>query len=240
MRADLSAHLLAEQVRTLDVLELGRVHAGWTGPVVIRTLDDRGRPLGTLAAARLRLEASRTGHAVTLVLEEGQERVGGRVVPFAASPDGGDRAVGTRRIHLPGADPGPWIAAFPELFDPDALVTIPDDGRHDRLALRLTIDALLRGSTSAGHWRLRELGGVVDGDLMGVQLVELDARGSELRRLFADRARVQVSGGSIVLVLSDGVVARGGSKAPFLSGVYRVYLPGADPGRWREAGVPGI
>ena len=52
--------------------------------------------------------------------------------------------------------------------------------------------------------------------------------------------RVRRTGGSLELVLSDGVQVRGGRKAPFLQGVYRVFLPDADAAAWEAAGVPGL
>lgn len=240
IRLDLRAHLLAEQVLNLDVLEVGVLHEGWIGPVVIRTLDERGRAVGTLAADRLRLEASRSGHVLTIVLEEGLERVGGRKIPFGPpTTEGGDRG-GVRRLHLSGVDPKPWIDSFPELFDGDVLLETPHDGSVEPLQLRFVIDGLLQNESSGGRWRLRQLGGVLDGELRDVQLVELDRSGTVLRRLFADRMRVRRTGGSLELVLSDGVQVRGGRKAPFLQGVYRVFLPDADAAAWEAAGVPGL
>lgn len=240
IRADLQAHLLAEQVLSLDVLEIGVLHEGWIGPVVIRTLDDRGRPLGTLAAERLRLEASRSGHAVTIVLEEGLERIAGQKIPFGPPTEEGADRGGIRRLYLTGVDPRPWIESFPELFDADVLIETPHDGSVNPLELRVAIDALLRGESSAGTWRLRELGGVLEGELREVQLVELDRSGTVLRRLFADRLRVRRAGGGLELVLRDGVQIRGGRKAPFLQGIYRVFLPDADADAWVRAGVPGL
>jgi len=240
LRTELRANLIAEQVLALDVLEVGRVHAGWVGPVVLRTLDDRGRPTGALAAERLRLEASRSGHALTLVLEEGYERVAGRKIPFGPPSEPGGERGGVRRIHLPGVDPRPWIETFPQLFDGATLHEVPDDGRHDLLALRVAIDALLRAETETGHWRLHDLGGVVGPDLFDVQLAELDRSGNVLRRLLADRMAVRRAGEGLELVLRDGVQVRDGRKAPFLQGLYRVYLPGADPLEWKAAGVPGL
>lgn len=240
IRVDLQAHLLAEQVLSLDVLEVGVLHDGWIGPVVIRTLDERGRPLGTLAAERLRLEASRSGHALTIVLEEGLERIAGQKIPFGPPTEEGSDRGGIRRLNLAGVDPRPWIESFPELFDPDVLIETPHDGSVDPLELRIAVDALLRGESSAGTWRLRELGGVLDGELRDVQLVELDRTGTVLRRLFADGLRVRRAGAGLELVLRDGVQIRGGRKAPFLQGIYRVFLPDANPETWARAAVPGL
>lgn len=79
----LRALLLVEQVAGLELLEAGHLAGGATGPVVFRTLDDRGVPLGALCAQRLRLEASYAARTVVLVLEDGYERRGEARTPFA-------------------------------------------------------------------------------------------------------------------------------------------------------------
>ena len=73
-----------------------------------------------------------------------------------------------------------------------------------------------------------------------VELVEVDRDSKPLRTLFADHMRAQPSGRGIALVLHDGVHVRHGIKAPFLEGVYRIFLPDADADAWREAGIPGL
>lgn len=78
----LRALLLVEQVAGLELLETGHLSGGATGPVVFRTLDDRGVPLGALCAARLRLEASLSARTLVLVLEDGYERRGDARTPF--------------------------------------------------------------------------------------------------------------------------------------------------------------
>jgi hypothetical protein len=78
----LSSLFTAERVLSLDLMETGTLKDGATGPVVVRTLDEIGRPTGTLCAARLRLEASRTARTLTLVLEDGYERRGTTKIPF--------------------------------------------------------------------------------------------------------------------------------------------------------------
>lgn len=237
---DLNSLLIAEQVLALDVLEVGRVHDGWTGPVVVRLLDDRGRPTGSLAADRLRLELSRSGRSVTLVFENGHERHRGLAVPFGTPTEPGSDRGGLRRIYLPGVDPEPWIERMPELVDTNALVDTPDDGLWNPIELRLVLDQLLRADTSSGHWRQAEVGGVVGGVLQDVQLLELDQDGRELRRLFADSMRIIVRGRGVELRLEDGVQVRKARTAPFLDGVYRLYLPRAKADRWRAAGLPGL
>ena len=59
----LGSLLVVERVEGLQLLESGHLGAGWTGPVVFRVIDERGRGVGTLAADRLRLEGSRTGRS---------------------------------------------------------------------------------------------------------------------------------------------------------------------------------
>lgn len=239
-RNDLNALLIAEHVFALDVIELGSVHDGWAGPVVVRELDDRGRMVGTLAADRLRLEASRAGRSVTLVFEVGWQSRGGLRTPFGPpATEGGERG-GSRRVQLPGVDPAPWIEALPELLRPEDLLPTPDDGRWNLVELRLLLDERLRLDSPAGRWRLVALGGVVGGDLLDVHLAELGASGRVERRLFADTLRVRPRGAGLELTLRDGVIERDGQKAPFLQGRYRLYLPDADPEVWRGTGVPGL
>ncbi len=237
---DLNSLLIAEQVLGLDVLEVGRVHDGWTGPVVVRLLDDRGRPTGSLAADRLRLELSRSGRSVTLIFEDGHETHMGQSVPFGPPSEAGSDRGGQRRMQLPGVDPEPWIELMPELVDTVVLVHTPDDGLWNPIELRLALDQLLRADTSSGHWRLAVVGGVVGGVLQDVQLLELDRNGRELRRLFADRMRIVIRGKGVELRLEDGVQVRAARTAPFLDGIYRLYLPRAKVAAWRAAGLPGL
>ena len=237
---DLNALLLSEHVFALDFLELGALHDGWAGPVVVRELDDRGRMVGTIAADRLRLEASRAGRSMTLVFEVGWRSRGGVRTPFGPpEEDGGERG-GSLRIPLPGVDPAPWIETLPQLLGDEDLLPPSDDGRWNLVELRLTLDQRLRLDSPGGQWRLVALGGVVGGDIHDVQLAERDRQGHILRRLFADTLEVRRRGEGVELLLLDGVVERGGEKAPFLEGRMRIFLPDADPERWREAGVPGL
>lgn len=240
MLAALRVLLAAEQVPGLDVLELGVPHEhlgrGVVGPVVARLVDDRGRLVGGLAAPRLWLEASRAARSITLVFEDGYETRGGARTEFELV--GGRRL---RRWFLPSVDPAPWIEALPELVDPASARGSLDDGRYDVVALRRDLDTLLRDAAAPGGagWRLRALGGVLGDTLCDVQLVEYAASGAVERRLFADRAEVELDGPTVRLVLREGTQERAGRIAPFLDGRYVVVLPHADVAQWRAAGLPG-
>lgn len=87
LRASLRALLIAEQVSGLELLESGHLADGAIGPVVLRMRDDAGRTVGTLCAERMHLEASLSARSVTLVLEDGYERIGGERIPFPAAND---------------------------------------------------------------------------------------------------------------------------------------------------------
>ncbi|MCP3920067.1 MAG: hypothetical protein GY711_31460 [bacterium] len=237
---NLRALTVAEQVRALDFLEIGRVHDGATGPIVVRLLDDWGRPMGTMAAERLRLEVSRAGRTVTLIFEEGFESHGGVATPFGPPSRPNSKRGGVRRIDLPGVDPGPWIEAFPELIDPEAEEPVVDDGKWDRALVRMRLNDLLRTDTTSGHWRLRALGGVVAGVLRDVHLVQLSDAGRITRRVFADHMRIEKHEKGILMRLEEGVQERAGRTAPFLEGRYRVYLPRARAEDWVAAGLPGL
>ena len=239
---ELNALLVSEQVLSMDVLEVGRIHEGWCGPVVVRLLDERGRPVGLLAAERLRLEVSRAGFGVTLVFEEGYERHAGVKISFGPVEEGGSERTGVRRIHLPDLNPEPWVEAVPELVSAQDLLTSQDDGLWDLRRLRQRLDGLLRAAgTVLGGWRLVDLGGVVDAELRDVQLLERDGEGREVRRIFADRLVIESEpGGGMSLDLEGGIQIRHGRRAPFLGGHYRIFLPGAQPGAWRAKNLPGL
>jgi hypothetical protein len=239
-RQHLNALLIAEHIFSLNVLELGRVHEGWAGPVVVRLLDDRGRLTGTLAADRLRLEASRAGRSMALVLEIGWESRAGLRVPFGPPEQAGSDRGGLRRIHFPGVDPGPWIEFLPELLNSEDLAPTPDDGRWNLIELRLTLDERLRNDSPEGRWRAVRVGGVRGGTMFDVHLADVDRRGRVVRRLFADSMAVRTRGRGLELVLEDGVVERDGAKAPFLDGRFRLFLPDARSEVWKAAGVPGL
>jgi len=246
IRRDLRALLISERVQGMDVLEVGRVANGATGPIVVRLLDDRGRPTGTLACERLRLECSRAARSVSLVFEEGYERYGDQILMFgvpegladAAAGATSTRRTGVHRIDLPHVDPQPWIDRLPELFDPADLVPLPDDGRWDRVLVMAELNELLEATTRGGRWRLRELGGVVGDELREVHLVQVDGAGHPIQRIFADRLRIEAEGTGILLMLRDGVSERDGRRAPFLDGRYRVFLPAAPMAVWGQAKIP--
>ena len=226
-----------EEVRGLDLLEAGRVGEGFTGPVVFRVLDDRGRLAGSLAAERLFLEASRAGRTVTLVLQGGHESRGGARYPFHE---------GVRRILLPHVDPEPWIEALPELFPGAEREPIADDGLWDRAQVRSALNQLLRQDAAGGYYELRALGGVVDGVLRDVQLLDYDRDGRLQRRLFADRMSLaalqpdEPLAKGVVITLEDGISMRGDQKSGFLDGRMRLFLPRARPASWRTARLPGF
>ncbi len=241
---DLNALLVSEQVLSMDVLEVGNIEDGWCGPVVVRLLDERGRPVGLLAAERLRLEVSRAGYGVTLLFEEGFERHAGVKMPFGP-PEAGTGSdperTGLRRIHLPDLNPEPWIEALPELVHLADLSASQDDGRWNLRALRQRIDELLREGMSPSGWRMVDLGGVLGDELRDVQLLERDEKGLELRRFFADSMKLhEGEAGGVRIELRGGTQHRLGRRAPFLGDAYRIYLPNADPHQWRSAGVPGL
>ncbi|MDP6538286.1 MAG: hypothetical protein QF410_01960 [Planctomycetota bacterium] len=235
----LGSLLVAERVEGLELLESGRVGDGWTGPVVFRVIDERGRPVGTLAADRLRLEGSRTGRSLTMVFEAGYERRGGERVPFEGTLEGVERG-GTRRIVLSHVDPRPWIEALPELFSLDSVERVVDDGRWNLLLVQRALNRLLALDGSAGLYRLTKLEGVVEAVLREVTVEELDGAGRPSRVLTADRLSISADGGRVLLTLEDGVQLRDGRKLPFLEGRYRIFLPRAQPAAWSRAGLPGL
>jgi hypothetical protein len=228
-----------DQVTGFELLESGTFKDGATGPVVLRALDDRGRPVASLAAERLRLEGSRSARTVTLVLEDGFERRGLERTPFEGPVTGEGRG-GVRRVELPATDPGPWIEALPELFREEDKAPLDDDGVWDLGGVRATLNLLLREDLSAGWWKLVAFGGVRDGVLKDVQLDGLDADGRLERKLFADRLEISALEKGVKLELRDGAQMRGDEKIPFLEGRYRIFLPRASVDEWSKAGIPGI
>lgn len=245
MRATLQGLLEADGVHNYQLLTLGRLEDGHAGPVVVRLVDARGRPSGLMAAERLRLEASRAGYTVTILLEEGYEEHGGVSLPFDGATGVATRGRkprgGVRRVTLPGVNPAPWIEALPELFGVEAQGGPPDDGLWDLIAVRQEFNRLLVADPSVGRWRLAGLGGIVAGVLRDVQLVELDGAGRPLRRLFADALSLEKGGdGGLRIELTDGVQMVGGERTPFLEGRFRLILPRAEPKAWETAGLPGL
>lgn len=229
-----------ERVLGFELLESGALENGATGPVVLRVHDELGRPIGALCAERLRLEASHAARTVTLVLEDGYERLGVEKTPFPGADRSADGTHGgEKRIELAGVDPKAWVTALPELFgkttDP-----LADDGRWNLSRLRTEINLLLREDASAGYWRLADFGGVRGETLLDVMLEELDSAGRRVRTLFADRMTIDAEAKGLCLSLESGAQQKGDKKIPFLEGRFRVYLPSADVARWRARGVPGL
>jgi len=231
--------LLVEGVDSLVLLESGLVENGFIGPVVCRLVDERGRPVGSLSAERLRLEASRAGRTLTIVLEEGYERRGGEKIPFEDGEPGALRS-GTRRILLQQVDPDPWIERAPELFGPESLAPLVDDGRWHVFLVHRRLNELLESDPASGYWRISGLGGVVDDVLRTVELENLDRNGHLVRRLLADRMTIELTDKGVLLRLEDGVQLTGGRKHAFLDGRYRIFLPSADQEIWSAAGLPGL
>ncbi len=243
IRQSLRTLLMAEGVRNIDFLEVGRLQfadessngrAG-TGPVVARLLDDRGRMVGMVKADSMRLEPSRSGRTVTIVLEDGYESRQGVKLPFEN---------GERRLFLGSVNPEPWIEALPELMDDASLAPVIDDGLWDVAIIRSRIARLLTASSAAGGaaWRLVGLGGIREGKLRDVQFAEIDSvTGQVTRRLFADTGRIRArQGGGIEIGLTDGTVRRGDRAAPFLNGRFSLILPYAEVTKWRAAELPGL
>lgn len=231
--------LLLEGVDSLVLLESGLLANGFIGPVVCRLVDERGRPVGSLSAERLRLEASRAGRTLTIVFEQGYERRGGEKIPFEDGEPGLERT-GTRRILLPQVDPDPWIERAPELFGPESLAPLVDDGRWHVFLVHRRLNELLESDPASGYWRISGLGGVVDDVLRTVELENLDRNGHLIRRLLADRMKIELSDKGILLRLEDGVQQSGGRKHAFLDGRYRIFLPSAEQAIWSDAGLPGL
>jgi hypothetical protein len=221
------------------MLESGVLADGAIGPVVLRALDDGGRPVATLSARRLRLEGSRAARTVTIVLEDGFERRSGEKIPFEGPATEEGRG-GVKRIELPDIDPSPWIEQLPELFRAEDKAPLADDGLWDLGAVRAGLNLLLREDVSGGWWRLASYGGVQAGVLRDVQLDGLDAQGRLERKLFADRMQISAQERGVKIELQDGAQLRGDSKTPFLDGRYRIFLPRASVEAWRKAGIPGI
>jgi hypothetical protein len=243
---------MIEQVGGFDLLESGTLHEASTGPVVLRVLDDRGRPLGAIYAERMRLEGSRAARTLTIVLEDGHERRGGVRTPFPEVPQRDTSADASgiprgpsvphtaRRIVLPDVDPEPWIAALPELFAAEAKEPPPNDGLWNLEDVRAGLNVLLRQDASAGYYRVQSLSGVQGDTLREVQVDALDRDGRLERKLFADRMRCLASDRGVMIQLESGAQMRGDEKTPFQDGRYRIFLPRADIGEWQKTGVPGL
>lgn len=235
----IKAMLVTERLDSLELLTGGVLGDGFLGPVVFRTLDERGRPIGSLVAERLRLEGSRVARTVTIVLEEGYERDGTSRTPFPDTPPGVERG-GVRRILLQQTNPGPWFESCPELFDPEALEMVRDDGTWRVYLVHRALNQLLESDTGLGYFRVAGIGGIVEAELRGVEIEQLDRAGKLIKRLFADRVSIALVDRGVQMTLRDGVQVRGGRKHDFLGGRYRIFLPGADHATWTAAGIPGL
>lgn len=226
----MQALLIADSVQGLDVLELGTFQDGFTGPVVFRTLDDEGRPFGSICADRLQLEGSRAARTLTFVFSVGYQRRGEQRTPFAAP--------GVLRVELPEVDPTPWLEGIPELFANAKPRDWRDDRLYDLTRLRVALNLQLREDAASGYWRLSSLEGVVGGVLREVVLDGFGAEGQLERKLFADSLRILERPQGVVLLLESGAQIRGEVKTPFLEGRYRIILPRASSERMRAEGIP--
>lgn len=231
--------LTTERVDSLDLLEAGSLGDGWIGPVVFRILDVSGRPIGSLSADRLHLEGSRAGRTLTIVLEDGYERRGGERIPFENSAEGAERG-GVRRIFLKQTNPGPWFDILPELFGPNALSPVVDDGRWHSMMVHRRLNQLLGNDVELGYYRLSAMGGVMEDELRDVEIEHLDRSGHLIQRLFADRLSISLEQKGVLLLLRDGIQMKGGHKYDFLGGRYRIFLPDANQLEWKAAGLPGL
>ncbi len=226
-----NALLRTQSVVGFEMLEAGLEHADGWGPVVFRLLDGDGRLAGHLSAARMRLEGSKSGRSLAIVLVDGHEAAGGQRVPFEE---------GERRLVLRPVELARFAETFPQLFDPAFLAEPVDDGRWSLSLLRLRLNQLLAADVARGYHRLAWLGGVVGEEWRDVALEVRDPRGGVSRVLIADRMRVFLEGDTAVLELRDGVSERGGRRAPFLDGRLRIVLPRISREAWETAGLPGI
>ncbi|MEO6709526.1 MAG: hypothetical protein ABI054_09570 [Planctomycetota bacterium] len=227
-----------EQIRSLDLLECGDLEGNAIGPIVLRLLDGQGRFAGSLYAARLRMEASRSARSLTLVLEDGYEMRAGQRIDFELSGEGRTSA---RRIVLQEVDPKSWVDDFRELFGEKGLDLSGDDGLWDLILVKKSLNDLLKTETAGGGYRLRSVSGVQDGALLEVHLERLDEHGNVERRLFADRMNIARAASGVELTLENGVQVRGeDERVPFLDGRYRILLPAADGQVWTSAGIPGL
>lgn len=241
LRLSLETLLRLEGVGSLNPFNLGRVLRTETGdpngvgPVLMRMFDAQHRPAGVIAAERLTLEASRTGHTLTLVFEQGTHSRNGTRLPFHN---------GVHRTTLRHVDPTPFFERTPELFAGGAPPKSKDDGLWSHAKLSFELNRLLAADASADRYRLEYFDGISGTDWIDVELSVRDGEGRGLRRLFADRMRITIPAGEgqsgVRIELTDGVSIRGDEQIPFLDGRLRLLLPRADLGQWRGAQLPGL
>ncbi len=227
-----------EHVSGLDLLESGLVGDGATGPVVLRVIDERGRPLGSLYAERMRLEGSHAARTLSLILEHGWERRGGTKTAFEGGPVDMEGRGGVRRIELAHVDPTPWFEALPELFREDQREAVTQGDPQALTTLRFELNRRLRTDASGSVYRLESLSAVQGLVLREVHLSVLTPDMLLERELFADRMSILRAEKGLEIVLQDGSQIRGSGKVPFLDGRYRIFLPRADAGIWTELGIP--
>jgi len=227
-----------EHVSGLDLLDCGVVADGATGPVVLRVIDESGRPLGSLYADRLRLEGSHTARTLALVLENGWERRVGTKTPFEGGPPDAEGRAGVRRIELAHVDPAPWFEALPELFREEQRVAATEGDARGMTALRFELNRRLRADASGPIYRLESLSARDGLVLREVHLAVLDGDMRLERELFADHMSVQRAERGLEILLQNGSQIRGSEKAPFLEGRYRIFLPRASAEAWTAAGIP--
>jgi len=179
---------------------------------------------------------------LAFVLEDGFESHGGVRKSFEVDElvEGEREPFGVRRIELSDVDPMPWVSAAPELFGGVELAAPKDDGRWNVPFVRGVLNRLLALDAARGYWRLKSIGGVVDGVFSDVHLEEFDAAGKLARRIFADRLKLEALERGVALLLEDGASVRGDEKSPFLDGRFRIYLPRAERDEWLRAGLPGL
>ncbi|MBM3988908.1 MAG: hypothetical protein FJ294_13240 [Planctomycetes bacterium] len=238
----LRALLAVEGFTSLDLLEAGHLGEGWIGPALFRVLDGRGRLAGSLYGERLRLEGSRAARTLEIVLESGYEMRGGERVAFGPgqSIDGTPIEGGVRRLQILDCDPTRWAEPLGELFGHGELPVRVDDGRWSLVYVRGALNRLLKQDASEGYWRVKSMGGVLDGVLREVHLERLDRSGSLESRVFADVLRIVRQERGFLLELQGGAALRGEEKTPFLDDRFRIFLPRAVHADWDAAVLPGL
>lgn len=215
------------------VLEHGPIAEGVLPDVLLASLDERGVPRGAerWRAARVTIVDA----VVQFVLEREAAQPPGSDAGALGGPDAHARAgavdgapqdgppaeppLERRTLRLPDAPAELWALAGLPL--PEAGVMLVD------------VRAALAELLAHQPYEILALAGMRDGELLGLELRELDALGHEVRRLRADRALVQPQGP--VLLLLDGDATASGVTRPFFRGKLIVPLPGAAYADWLAA-----